>query len=402
MQSDEQVKLVWPPARSSKAVRGRRSVLAVLGALVVVLLSGCLNYSADVTVSKDDQVSGAVILTRQVKPMGGVEVLPSPAPLPPGAPGSNPANKIEFPKPVSTTDSIVVTPYSDGINVGYKIEYRRATFKETAAFAPLEDRGGALVFTRDGDTVKFAASFDLTFDAGTEAQTALLAQNVAATVKLDFPGTVGDSNGAVADQAVTWTVEPLTVNDLAATYTSAPPTAPTANKSAAAASAPKNSIPTTTWIITGAVILGLLIIGGVTFGVLRRRGTRMDAAKAATSGLEAPQGPDDTSGPTAPYGPVRQTYPPPRTPAPALTSPPRFSAPSPMLQSSVSVPPSPTASRTTTYAVTEQKREHREPLPESLDEVPEASAMITETPPANAPALHGGWPPPQPKWMQEP
>lgn len=331
MQSDEHVKPGCPPPRSSKAARGRRSVLAVVGALIVVLLSGCLNYSADVTVSKDDLVSGTVILTRETKPMGGVEVLPSPAPLPPG---SNTSNKFEFPKPVSNTDSIVVTPYSDGANVGYKIEYKRATFEEAAAFTPLGDRGGALVFTRDGDAVTFAADFDLSFDAGTEAQKALPAKNVTATVKLDLPGKIGDSNGTVADNSVTWTVEPLKVNDLVATYTSAGPAAPTASKSAAAASAPTKGISTTTWIIIGAIILGLLIIGGATFGVLRRRRPRNDAGKVARSGLKPPQCPDDPSGSAASYGPLQQTHPPPHTPVPAMTVPPQFGAPSAMRQSS--------------------------------------------------------------------
>ena len=379
-----------------------------------MLLSGCLNYSADVSVSKDDLISGTVILTRETKPMGGVEVLPSPAPLPSNAPGSTAPNKIEFPKPVSNADSIVVTPYADGTNVGYKIEYQRATFKEAAAFTPLGDRGGALVFTRDGDTVKFTASFDLTFDAGTEAQKALLAKNVAATVKLDLPGAVSDSNGTVADNAVTWTVEPLKANDLTATYTSAAPAASAAPSGSTAAPAEKNDdgMSSTTWIIIGAVVLGLLLIGGVLVGLLRRR---KNARQGAASGIETPPSPGDAAGPETPSGLLQDTYPA-HVPAPAMGISP-FAAP-PSFASAQSAPqqfvPQPAESpsdqsddepkdenpneQTTTYAIAERKRE--EPVPES--DVPESSAMARETPPVDGPSSRGGWPPPQPKWKQEP
>nr|WP_238145221.1 hypothetical protein [Antricoccus suffuscus] len=412
-------------------MRARRAVLATVAALIVILLSGCLNYSADVTVSKEDRVSGTVILTRETKPVGGVEVLPTPAPLPSGAPGSATSNKIEFPKPVSDTDSIVVSPYSDGTKVGYKIEYKRATFKEAAAFTPLGDRGGALVFTRDGDTVTFAASFDLTFDAGTEAQKALLAKNVTATVKLNLPGTIGDTNGTVADNAITWTVEPLKANDLTATYASAAPAPSATDKSASTASKHKDA-NSTNWIIIGAVVLGLLIIGAVLFGLLRWRRTRKNAAHPAASAFETSSGPIGGTGPTGPidsgasYGSVQPTYAQP----PAEQSVPRYgetpvtdipSAAAPAIESPVVEPTAvePTAveprdglakwplpeddpnERTTTYEVAEQKRglQHE---PASASGVPESSAMDTETSPADASAPRGGWPPPQPKWKQEP
>lgn len=335
-----------PPARHERrehgVARARRAALAVVGALIVTVLGGCLDYSADLRVSSSDRVSGTVILTRDSQPIGGgVKVAPTPAPIP--MPSGGP-NSVTFPQPVSDTDSIVVSPYSDGTKVGYKIEYKRATFEEAAAFRPLGDRGGALVFTRDGDTVTFEATFDLSYSSGTDAQRDLLAKNVTATVTLGLPGTIGDSNGTVTDDGITWTLEPLETNDLSATYTSAAPGAATSTATPAADSAPGKaaSASPAPWIAGGAVVLVILAAGAV-LGVRRRRHGRRDRGEA-----------DDE--PTA------------------------------------------------TYAVAQWDRKSAAPSPESASGTPGPSAMITTSPSpgADAPQAGGGWAPPQPKWKQQP
>ncbi|GAB3299172.1 hypothetical protein EK0264_17660 [Epidermidibacterium keratini] len=184
--------------------RCRRGLALVsLWCVVLFALSGCLRYTADLELATDDTVTGTLVIAK--KPPTDAD----------GQPSSGPAASLEVPKPESTSERIVVEPYSHRGQQGYKITFDKASFADMGAFTPGGSRGGTLAFYRDGDQVKINMTIDLTYADNVVNEQ--ITSTFEGTVALEVPGDVVETNGQVSGSVITWTLEPLALNSISAT-----------------------------------------------------------------------------------------------------------------------------------------------------------------------------------------
>ncbi|GAA1719524.1 hypothetical protein GCM10009809_14150 [Isoptericola hypogeus] len=233
--------------------RLRTGLAAVLAAVGLLALAGCMKVDMDMTLSEDDTVSGTMVLafSNQLAETMGME---------PGELWDQAGGELEQDLPEGTTQE----PYSDDEYTGTQV-----TFADT----PIEDFAGSggedLSITREGDEYVVTGTMDLSEGA---EQLGSLPQGVQdsfdAQLSVTFPGEVTDSNGEIDGNTVTWT----------------PQMGETTEIQARGAAEAGSSFP---WWIVGLVV-GILVIALIVVLVLRSR--RSGAAPADGSAGVPPTG----------------------------------------------------------------------------------------------------------------
>ncbi|MFC7878396.1 LppM family (lipo)protein [Isoptericola sp. NPDC057391] len=214
--------------------RLRTAIAAVLAAVGLLALAGCMKVDMDMTLSEDDTVSGTIVMavSNSLAETMGME---------PGELWDQAGGEMSQGLPEGATQE----PYSDDEYTG-----TRYTFSD----APISDISGgddeSLSITRDGDTYVVDGTMNLS--EGSE-ELEQLPQDVrdAFDVRLaiTFPGPVSDATGTVDGNTVTWT----------------PQVGENTEIHAVGAATAGSSFP---WWIVGLVV-GLVVIGLVVWFVVR-------------------------------------------------------------------------------------------------------------------------------------
>lgn len=167
---------------------------ALLAVVAVAALSGCMRFSADLTVSQDDTVSGTFVVA--VKEGTGDSY---------GVSDKDLATDIwaDYPRSSTLADARIGSYAKDGYR-GITITFAD---EPLSSFAPTEDEWG---IERQGDefVVSGPVSSTSASDTGTEGGPLAAGSDGLAeaefTVALTFPGKVSQSNGTVVGRSVTW------------------------------------------------------------------------------------------------------------------------------------------------------------------------------------------------------
>lgn len=218
---------------------------AALALLSVAVLSGCIRYDVDVTVSSDNTASGTMVIAVQ-KGVGeqlGV--------------GSDEEALGQLFGEQDLGENFTEKDYAEDDWIGKTYTFEDQKLDELTAFSDL------FTITRDGDTFTLQGT-----DAPTTAEEAgQVPAGGEATLSVTFPGKVSSSNGTVDGNTVTWdlftTTEPL-------------------EATASATSGPNIKLYAA---IAGAVVLALAL-GAIAFIVIRRM--RSGAAAAPVESVDAP------------------------------------------------------------------------------------------------------------------
>jgi hypothetical protein len=228
-----------------------RTILALLGMLVVLALAGCVRFQADLNVSDHDTLDGDIVVAvitddqpdsadNARDAAAGIE-----AQLLPGLRGA---------------DGVTATPYEEDDYVGTRF---------SLSGTPIDALGGgtdegALTLTREGDEYVFTGRLD--FTPGDEATTGEEVDGVAGdsdiTVAIAFPGEVIEHNGEISGNKVTWATTLEGSVDMEAR-----------------ASAIPNGPPAWVWAVAAGAVL--LIAAAVVIVVIRRRRAPTGAADPA-------------------------------------------------------------------------------------------------------------------------
>lgn len=172
----------------------RRGLLATIVVALAVTLSGCLQLSSDLSVRKNDTVSGRILLA-----------------------GNNPAEAESLSAvsvPSGLEEKVRVSNYAANAFVGKEVYFTDLTFADVdnlvIGMQPDQSHPYSLSFSRSGGKVTFSGSVDLTSIPGDQAQ----AMN--ARIDLSFPARIESTNGTVGDDdtRVSWTPKAGTVTTM--------------------------------------------------------------------------------------------------------------------------------------------------------------------------------------------
>jgi hypothetical protein len=158
---------------------------------VGILASGCVRVHAALDVSSSDLVSGNVLV----------------AALPTAASTKGPQLDI----PATMAGRVTTKAYSADGYVGDTVTFKDLDFDEVSALATSISNENAtyhIGFQRAGDLVTMDGSVDLS---------QLPPNGVDVQLKVDFPGPVTRSDGALDNDAVSWTMKPGWVTSFSAT-----------------------------------------------------------------------------------------------------------------------------------------------------------------------------------------
>lgn len=183
-----------PTAPTRSRVPRRLAGVTVLST-VLLLLAGCLQLNAQMSVRKDDTVSGRILVA-----------------------GDQPAQAAALERlstPTGLEQKVRITPYSADGFTGREIYFTQLTFAEMDALSLAIDIEGArpysMGFRRSGDTVTFSGSVDLSGLPADRADTA------STRVDLTFPNRIGETNGTVgAGNTVSWSPAPGSITRMQA------------------------------------------------------------------------------------------------------------------------------------------------------------------------------------------
>ncbi|MFB7800329.1 LppM family (lipo)protein [Isoptericola sp. NPDC056134] len=262
--------------------RLRTAIAAVLAAVGLLALAGCMKVDMDMTLSEDDTVSGSIVMavSNSLAETMGME---------PGELWKQAGGELSQNLPEGTSQE----PYSDDEYTG-----TRYTFTD-APISQISGEGGEdLTITRDGDNYVVDGTMNLSEGAD---QLKSLPQNVQdafdVSLAITFPGPVSDATGAIDGNTVTWT----------------PKVGENAEIHAVGAATAGSSFP---WWIVGLVV-GLVVIGLVVWFVVRnnRRPAPVTGTAAGDTALAAQAAPGavPAAGPT----PEEQVFGAPAAPAAA-------------------------------------------------------------------------------------
>lgn len=167
-------------------MRNKKSALAALAVLVVVALSGCVRFQAELTVSPNDTVNGTIVAaalvgdeadSREQAESIATQIEEQLLPGLRGAPG------------------VTATVYDEDDHLG-----TRFSFTDTPLYAFSSE---SFSLTRDGEEFVFSGALDFTpeqDDVAPESD----ADTSNITVSITFPGAVEESNGKVSGNTVSW------------------------------------------------------------------------------------------------------------------------------------------------------------------------------------------------------
>lgn len=155
---------------------------------MVLALSGCLRFTADLTVSQENTVTGAYVVA---VPTGTGESL--------GMSDKEVAQELWADTDLGDgLSNATIDGYREGEWSGVVVRF---TDEPLSAFAPTSDRWG---ITRQGDTFVVSGVMSGSSLTEDEAQAGQTAPDV--RVSLTFPGSVTSSNGEVRGRTVTWVI----------------------------------------------------------------------------------------------------------------------------------------------------------------------------------------------------
>lgn len=175
----------------------RRSALLTMIVALVFTLSGCLQLNAELSVRKNDTVTGRILLA-----------------------GSNPEEASQLnglSVPTGLDEKVRISNYSADGFTGKEVYFTDLTFADVdnlvLGMQVDNSRPYTMSFRRSGSQVLFEGSVDLS-DVQPE-----LAQGAQTRIDLSFPAEVTNTNGEVSPEgnAVSWTPQPGTVTQLQAT-----------------------------------------------------------------------------------------------------------------------------------------------------------------------------------------
>lgn len=179
------------------AARSTRRRIVGVTALVTMLfvLTGCLQLNAQMSVRKDDTVSGRILVA-----------------------GDQPAQAAALDRlstPSGLEQKVRITAYSADGFTGREIYFTQLTFAEVDALALAIEVEGArpysMGFRRSGDTVSFTGSVDL---SGIPADRA---ESATTRVDLTFPNRISETNGTLGGgNSVSWTPAPGSITRMQA------------------------------------------------------------------------------------------------------------------------------------------------------------------------------------------
>lgn len=188
------------PVLTAVAPRGRSRPTRRLAGLATLLalvfaLTGCLQLNAQMSVRKDDTVSGRILVAGDQSAQDSV--------LDRLAPPSGLDQKVRF------------TPYTADGFTGTEIYFTQLTFAEVDALSLAIDFEGArpysMGFRRSGDTVSFTGSVDLSTIPADRADSATT------RIDLTFPNRVTESNGTLGGgNTVSWSPAPGSITRMQA------------------------------------------------------------------------------------------------------------------------------------------------------------------------------------------
>jgi hypothetical protein len=227
------------PVRTAGRDHVRRLIgLVVLGAALLVSLTGCVRIHAALAVSTDDQISGELVI----------------AALPVSKDDDGPNLTV----PHELAEKVRTEPYTADGYVGQKVTITGLRFTELTLLVDSIStlRQYRLSFRRSGDLVSLAGSIDLTRVPKDRADV---------QVKIAFPGRVIRSNGDNTDGTISWSPKPTAVTEFSAT----------AQYSNAA------GVSWTQWVaIVGGGAIGVSVLVVLLALFAHRRGLKLERAQA--------------------------------------------------------------------------------------------------------------------------
>lgn len=173
----------------------RRLAGATLLVAMLLALTGCLQLNAQMSVRKDDTVSGRILVAGdQPGPAAALDRLAAPSGL---------------------EQKVRITAYSADGFTGREIYFTQLTFAEMDALSLAIEIEGARPYTmgfrRSGDTVSFSGSVDLSAIPADRADAA------ETRIDLTFPNRISETNGTVgAGNSVSWTPAPGSITRMQA------------------------------------------------------------------------------------------------------------------------------------------------------------------------------------------
>lgn len=181
------------PGGPSRLPRRLAGITAL--ATLLFVLAGCLQLNAQMSVRKDDTVSGRILVA-----------------------GNQPAQAAALERiatPSGLEQKVRITPYSADGFTGREIYFTQLTFAEIDALSLAVDIEGARPYTmgfrRSGDTVTFSGSVDLSGLPADQAESATT------RVDLTFPNRISETNGTIgAGNSVSWTPSPGSITRMQA------------------------------------------------------------------------------------------------------------------------------------------------------------------------------------------
>jgi hypothetical protein len=179
------------PVRTAGRDHVRRLLgLVLLGAVLLMSLTGCVRIHAALAVSSDDQISGDLVI----------------AALPVSKDDDGPNLTV----PPELAEKVHIEPYTADGYVGQKVTITGLRFTELQllvdSISTLQQY--RLSFRRSGDLVSLAGSIDLTRVPKDRADV---------QVKIAFPGRVIRTNGDNTDGTISWSPKPTAVTEFSAT-----------------------------------------------------------------------------------------------------------------------------------------------------------------------------------------
>ncbi|WP_277207643.1 LppM family (lipo)protein [Isoptericola croceus] len=169
--------------------RLRTATVALLSAVGLLALAGCLKMDMDLTLNEDDTVSGSFT-------MAFADQLAESMGMDPQTLWDQAGDEVASDLPDGATQE----PYADG-------EYTGTTMSFTDM--PLDELSGAgtdeLSITRDGDEYVVEGTMDMSDDTGQlDSMAAGMAGAFDVRIAVTFPGEVIESNGTVEGSTVEW------------------------------------------------------------------------------------------------------------------------------------------------------------------------------------------------------
>jgi hypothetical protein len=174
----------------------RRS-LAVVGLAVAtaVVLTGCIKFDVELTVTEKDTVSGQITtgMSKALIEMGGSSA------------SSDSGTSNLFPE----GDGITEVPFDDGTFVGSTYQFDEVPL---AAFSASDSTTGQIAIVRDGDNLITTGSFDLGSSSSADESDAMsmemiksMGESAQMKIAITYPGEIVSTNGVVDGKTVTWT-----------------------------------------------------------------------------------------------------------------------------------------------------------------------------------------------------